>query len=108
LRFHHRFEWDRAKGAANVRKHHVSFEVAAEVLLDEEADRYHIEEYDDPHSMNEDRWATTASHPADRGIVLRIVWTSRSVEGEDVTRIISARLATRKERRDHEEEVARR
>lgn len=108
MRFHQRFEWDTAKAEANVRKHGVSFAVAAEVLLDEEADRYDIEEYDDAHSMDEDRWATTASHPSDRGIVLRIVWTLRSDGDEDATRIISARFATRKEKRDYEEEVVRR
>jgi uncharacterized DUF497 family protein len=78
LRLHHRFEWDRAKAEANVQKHGVSFDDAVAVLLDEDADRCHVEEYDDAYGMDKDRWATTASHPSGRSIVLRIVWTPRS------------------------------
>jgi len=85
LRLHERFEWDAAKAKANLRKHSVSFDDAAAVLADESGDRFQIEEYDDEHSMDEDRWITTASHPADRRIVLRIVWTPRWRHGLAVT-----------------------
>jgi uncharacterized DUF497 family protein len=84
----------------------VSFEDAAEVLADEQADLFHVEECDDAHSMEEDRWITTASHPSDRKIVLRIVWMFRTKSGATVTRIIGARPATRSERRIYEDEIA--
>ena len=106
MRLHDRFEWDAAKARANLRKHAVSFNDAATVLADEQGDRFHVEEYDDAHSTDEDRWVTTASHPSDRRIVLRIVWTPRTNRGTGVTRIIGARPATRQERKDHEEEIA--
>jgi uncharacterized DUF497 family protein len=57
-------------------------------------------------SMEEERWITTASHPLDRGIVLRIAWTSRPRSGIAFTRIISARPATRRERKFYEDEIA--
>jgi len=106
LRFHEQFEWDPMKARANLEKHAVSFEDAAEVLADVRGDQFHVEEYDDAHSMEEHRWITTASHPYDRGIVLRIVWTSRTRGGSTVTRIIGARSATRPERRIYEDEIA--
>ena len=106
MRFHDRFEWDAAKARANLRKHAVSFDDAAAVLADQEADRFHIEDYDDAHSMEEDRWITTASHPADRRIVLRVVWTLRRTSHATITRIIGARTATRQERLSYEKEIA--
>lgn len=56
--------------------------------------------------MEEDRWITTASHPLDRRIVLRIVWTSRKRNRTTITRIISARPAMRRERTFYEDEIA--
>ncbi len=108
LRLHDRFEWNSAKAKANLRKHAVSFDDAATVLADEQGERFHVEEYDDAHSMEEDRWITTASHPSDRRIVLRIVWTPRSSGAMVLTRIIGARPATRQERTRYEDEIANR
>jgi len=106
LRLHDRFDWDPVKAQANLTKHAVSFGEAATVLADEHGDRFHVEEYDDAHSMEEDRWITTASHPSDRRIVLRIVWTSRLRSGARITRIIGARPAARRERKIYEDEIA--
>lgn len=106
MRLHDRFEWDAVKAQANLDKHAVSFDDAATVLADDQGDRFHVEEYDDPHSMEEDRWITTASHPLDRRIVLRIVWTSRKRNRTTITRIINARPATRRERTFYEDEIA--
>jgi uncharacterized DUF497 family protein len=106
LRFHDRFEWDPVKAKANLDKHAVSFEDAAMSLADEQADLFHVEECDDAHSMDEDRWITTASHPSDRRIVLRIVWTFRTRGSATITRIIGARPATRTERKNYEVELA--
>ena len=56
--------------------------------------------------MDEDRWITTASHPADRQLVLRVVWTMRGGElGQPITRIISARMATKREQIDYEKQI---
>jgi uncharacterized protein len=90
-----RFEWDEAKNSANQRKHNVSFDLAREVFEDplhrSVADR--IED-------GEQRWNTMGMV---RGAVLLIVaHTWREDEDTEVVRIISARRATRRERRNYE------
>jgi uncharacterized DUF497 family protein len=102
---HEYFEWDSKKAAANLIKHRVSFEDAAAVLSDWFAERFHIEEFDQANSTEtEDRWITIGSFSFDRGRVVVISWTSRPNEtGGIITRIISARAATRTERKDYEE-----
>lgn len=80
------FEWDDEKAAINLKKHGVSFQTAALVFYDENR----IEMYDSEHSLEEDRYNTI-------GIVedvLFVVYTER----KDRLRIISARLANKKER----------
>ncbi len=47
-----------------------------------------METFDDAHSMANDRHITTASHPADRTIILLICWTDRFQDDQRVTRII--------------------
>ena len=44
------FTWDDAKALANIRKHHVSFEIAAEVF----ADKYAVNLYDDNDDMHDE------------------------------------------------------
>jgi uncharacterized protein len=105
MRLHDRFEWDEDKAEVNARKHGVTFDQAAEVLLDEDGDRFHLEEYDEMHSDEEDRFITTGSHPANRNIVLVVSWMERYVGIDSVTRIISARAATPAERRRYESEI---
>jgi len=106
MEWHDRFEWDDRKAEANLRKHGVTFDQAAEVLADSDADLFHIEEYDEEHSTDEDRFITTASHPANRDIVLVISWTERHDRRSHVTRIIGARRATPAERKRYESETA--
>jgi uncharacterized protein len=106
MRLHESFEWDENKAEKNLKKHQVSFEDAAAVLADEEADRHHLDEFDRPNSAGEDRYVTTASHPDDRSIVLRISWTDRSTETDKITRIISARVATKNERAEYVKELS--
>ncbi len=101
MRYHSDFEWDTKKAKTNLTKHGVSFEDAKAVLEDDEAELYHVETFDDAHSLAEDRHITTASHPADRSIILLICWTDRYQEDQRVTRIISARHATRRERKHY-------
>lgn len=105
MRLHEHFEWDEDKARKNLRKHRVSFDDAALVLADEAGDVYHVEEYDQAHAADEDRYVTTASLPDDRGIVLVIAWTDRSTETTKVTRIISARAATRAEAAQYVREI---
>lgn len=81
------FEWDSEKAAINIRKHGVSFEVAANVFYDEKR----IEIFDEMHSIEEDRYITIGS----ANDILFVVYTERSPK----IRIISARLATARERK---------
>ena len=83
-----KFEWDEKKEQINMRKHGIDFKTASHVFLDERR----IEYYDEAHSsVGEDRFITIGSARK----VMVIVYTER----EDALRIISARLATKKERR---------
>jgi uncharacterized protein len=89
------FEWDEAKNRANQIKHHVSFELAIEVFNDP-LHRSQPERIVD----GEHRWQTIGLVG---GIVLLIVAHTYRDEGEvEDVRIISARKATKKERRDYE------
>ena len=99
---HTDFEWDPAKNLANRRKHAVSFENAARVLADPYAALFHLTKVADTF---EPRWITLGSDPYDRQIVLYIVWTTRENASQSVTRIISARPATRLERQDYEAQI---
>ena len=105
MRLHERFEWDEAKAQANLAKHGVAFEDAAAALADESADRFHLERHDQAHSTNEDRFITLAPDPQDRSILYSIVWTDRGDARGPVTRIISARMTSRAERRSYERQV---
>jgi uncharacterized protein len=106
MRLHDDFEWDHARAMANREKHRVTFEIAAVVLADKDGDVHHLEEYDDSHSYREDRYTTTCSHPDDRSVILRVSWTDRPSVGGHLTRIISARLATARERKLYAKEIA--
>jgi uncharacterized DUF497 family protein len=88
-----RFEWDPAKAAANVRKHGVSFDEAETAFSDE-----HALLLDDPElSADDDRFILIGLSAALRMVVLCHCYH----EGADVIRLISARKATRTERRDY-------
>lgn len=89
-----KFEWDQAKARSNLDKHGVSFEFACGVF----ADPFAVERFDDTRPGGEDRYIIIGS--ADGVIILMVVYTDR----EDVTRIISARRATRRERNDYEQQ----
>jgi uncharacterized DUF497 family protein len=85
--------WDPRKAATNEAKHKVSFEEAASVLADPLA----ITGADPDHSINEARWITFGFSNRQR-----LLAVSHTDEG-DIIRIISARAATRPERRLYEE-----
>jgi uncharacterized DUF497 family protein len=104
---HERFEWEKAKADANLKKHRISFEDAAAVLADPFAEQSHVTEFDASHSRGEDRWKTVGSWPFDRSAIFVVVWTTRLDErGLTVTRIISARAATRRERKEYKNETS--
>ena len=86
------FEWDAAKARANVRKHGVTFEEAATAFLDDLA-----VPYADP--AHHDRFILIGMS-LQSNLVL-VVFAERA--GGNVVRIISARRATRRERRAYEE-----
>ena len=91
-------EWDPEKARENAAKHGVTFERAAEVLLDPLA----MTIYDDSHSTrDEDRWITMGLVGND---LLVVVHTFQEVGPDEANvRIISARTATKRERAQYEE-----
>ena len=87
------FEWDLAKAAANLVDHGVSFEQSATVFEDPLA-----KIHDDPEHSSTERRAIIVGHSLE-GRLLVVSFTDR---GSNI-RLISARPATRLERRDYEE-----
>ena len=87
-----RFEWYEAKNRSNKRKHGIDFETAQHV-------------YDDPHCISfvervcdgEHRWRAIGA--IEKIIVIVVVHTYREEAEDEVIRIISARRATRHERK---------
>lgn len=91
------FSWDPAKAASNQTKHGVSFTQAASVLLDPLA----LTVPDIEHSASEERWFTLGL--CSNGKLLAVAHTYVTTEaGTARVRIISAREATRGERRQYE------
>ena len=86
-----KFEWDPRKDSANQRKHGVSFEEAQSVFFDGNA----IQFYDEHHSEQEDRFIMLGLSIRSR--ILVVYHCER--ESGNVIRIISARKATRSERK---------
>lgn len=82
------FEWDDDKEQINIKKHGIDFSTAALVF----GDNNRIEKYDRMHSDDEDRYITIGS--IDNMVIVVVVYTERS----DAIRIISARIAGRRER----------
>lgn len=88
-----RFEWDKRKADSNLRAHGVSFHEATTVF----ADPLSITISDPDHSMAEMRFVDIGL--SYRGRLLVVSYAERA----DRIRVISARLATRNERRQYEE-----
>lgn len=89
-----RFEWDADKAERNRLKHGVSFPEAATVFGDALAWTFP----DPEHSTAEDRYLTIGI--SEQGRLIVVAHTDRA----EAVRIISARLATRRERRYYEQE----
>lgn len=87
------FSWDDRKAKANIRKHNVSFDMAAEVFLDNNA----IEELDFT-SSEEDRYRIIGKAAFFASPILFVVFVERyNIDNKQIIRLISAREATRKE-----------
>lgn len=80
-------EWDESKNKSNIKKHGISFDTASLVFADENR----IEYYDQLHSQDEDRYVVL-------GCVHEVIFVVYTIR-DDITRLISARIATSVERK---------
>jgi uncharacterized DUF497 family protein len=85
------YEWDPAKARANFAKHGVRFADAVSVLEDDLALTIR-----DPSSEDEERWITLGRNILGRVIVVVYTWR------KDNVRLISARPATAREKKQYE------
>lgn len=90
-----KFEWDRKKAASNLSKHGVSFEGALTAFADPLARIFD----DEDHSIEEQREIIIGHSVKERLLVVCFAARGGSV------RIFSARKATKRERKDYEENV---
>lgn len=88
------FDWNPEKARSNLRRHEVSFEEASTVFGDPLA----LLMSDPDHSQNEERYLLLGVTIRRRLVVVAFA------ERPPLTRLISARRATRTERREYEEE----
>ena len=88
------FEWDPRKAESNLKKHGVSFEEAVTAF----GDPLSMNMLDPDHSEREQRFVVLGTSVRLRALV--VSYTERPPR----TRIISARLATRPERHQYEEQ----
>ena len=89
-----RFEWDPDKNEINFKKHGVNFEEAETVFEDERA----VTIYDESHSESEDRFKIIGISRKLRELTVCHCYRN----GDEVTRIISARRATKNESKLYE------
>lgn len=90
------FEWDSKKESLNVRNHGVDFTTAALIWNDFVSER--------PDNRRDYGEARLVAFGIAESRILAVVYTPRA----EARRIISARIAHRRERRHYEEEIARR
>ena len=88
-----KIEYDSRKAALNLQKHGVSFEEVASVLFDE-----FLITNEDSDTENEQRFFSLGKSEQDR--ILVVVWTLR----DDTIRLISARKATKMQRKEYEDQ----
>ncbi len=91
-----RFEWDRDKATTNERKHGVTFAEASTAFRDPHS----VSVPDPDHSAREARWLLLGVSKVGRLLV--VAHTERG----DAIRIVTARSATRRERKLYEEDEA--
>ena len=86
-----KFEWDSVKAETNIRKHKVSFEEAKSVFYDEFA----IQFFDEENSVSEDRFLMLGMSNESRTLIVSHCERDKG----NTIRIISARKATKNERK---------
>jgi uncharacterized protein len=86
------YEWDLDKARANLIKHYIRFADGVIALEDERALTIR-----DISSEEEERWVTLGMDAHGRILVVVYTWRSETI------RLISARLATQRERRQYEQ-----
>ena len=84
-----KFDWDPTKNKKNIKKHGVDFEEAKTVFQDEMA----LELYDEENSGDEDRYIIIGLSSKSRELTVCHCYRN----GDDITRIFSARRATKTE-----------
>ena len=89
-----KFEWDSQKAALNLKKHGVTFEEATTVFRD----TLSATDHDPDHSTGDDRFITFGLSSSGRLLVVS------HTERKDGIRIISARPATKREKKIYEED----
>lgn len=93
------FQWNETKAITNLRKHKVSFEEARSVFYDEFA----IQFFDEENSESEDRFILLGRSNESRIlIVCHCERTQGKKDKGETIRIISARKATKNERKYYE------
>ena len=90
-----KFEWDENKNETNKKKHSISFEEASSVFYDTEA----LVIPDPDHSKDEERFLILGYSFCLKLLVVCHCYR----ENEEIIRIISARKATKTERKQYEE-----
>jgi uncharacterized DUF497 family protein len=94
-----RIEWDRAKDESNRKKHGIDFETA-QLVFDDPCCVTFVERV----TGAEERWHAIGS--IENTIVLVVVHTYREEASDEVIRIVSARRATRRERKLYAQAIA--
>jgi len=86
-----KFDWDPQKAEENIEKHRVSFDIAKTVFKD----KYAKYLYDDEHSAYEERFIVIGMAE----IINQELYVCYCIRGKDeeITRLISARRATKQE-----------
>ena len=92
-----KFEWDPQKNNLNFIRHGIDFEEAKTVFEDENA----ITIYDDEHSENEDRFNIIGMSVKLRELIVCHCYRN----GDEITRIISARRPTKTETKLYERRI---
>lgn len=90
------YEWDEVKAQLNIAKHGVSFDEAKTAFCDE----YGLIVFDEEHSDNEERFYLLAMSQKERILVV-----VHCYKDGDIIRIISARKATAKEKKQYKEQL---
>ena len=93
------FTWNPVKAASNLAKHGVAFDRAASVF----ADALALTIFDAEHSAFEERWFTLGMDDSGKLLAISHIYATTGPASAQV-RIISAREATRNERRQYENE----